>query len=509
MDSGKQLKAGIFLSYLTLALSNIIALVYTPFMLRMMGQSEYGLYSLVASVVAYLTVLDFGFGNAIVRYTAKYRVENKIEEQYSLFGMFLVLYLGIGVLSLIVGMGLYCNVDVLFTNSMTSEELRKAHIMVLLLVFNVAITFPLSIFPSIVQAYENFIFHKIVNLGRVLLQPCLMVPLLLLGYKAIGMVVLTTVLNITTLLVYCWYCFSGLKIRFNFNHFNGSLLKEISHYSFYVFLTIIVDRAFWSTGQFILGILNGTKDVAVYSLVVQLCTYYMSFSLAISGVFLPKMTHLVAEKRSINEISGMFIKVSRIQYIVMLYILIGFALFGNIFVSYWAGVGYENVYPLTLLIMIPQTIPLIQNVGVSVLQAQNRQKFRAILNFIVAVLSVLVGYLLTKKYGIIGCAISTSLALLLGHGVILNWYYYIKIKLDIVLFWKQVIRLSVPACLAAVIIVVFQAIVDSSSLLIVFLEGCMYSVLYFILMWYWGCNEFERNQIRIPLLNLRLKMGLK
>ena len=85
MDSSKQIKTGVILSYLTLALSNIIALVYTPFMLRMMGQSEYGLYSLVASVVAYLTIMDFGFGNAIVRYTAKYRAESKQNEQYYLF----------------------------------------------------------------------------------------------------------------------------------------------------------------------------------------------------------------------------------------------------------------------------------------------------------------------------------------------------------------------------------------------------------------------------------------
>ena len=73
-------------------------------------------------------------------------------------------------------------------------------------------------------------------------------------------------------------------------------------------MTIIVDRAFWSTGQFILGMLNGTKDVAVYALVVQLCNYYMAFSLAISGVFLPKMTQLVVEKRSHKEISDLLSK---------------------------------------------------------------------------------------------------------------------------------------------------------------------------------------------------------
>ncbi len=146
MNSTKQLKVGVFLSYLTLALSNVIALAYTPFMLRMMGQSEYGLYSLVASVVAYLTVLDFGFGNAIVRYTSKYRAEQRFDELSSLFGMFLLMYVGIGLLAFSIGVGLYFNVDWLFDRSMTVAELSKARIMILLMVFNVSITFPLSLF---------------------------------------------------------------------------------------------------------------------------------------------------------------------------------------------------------------------------------------------------------------------------------------------------------------------------------------------------------------------------
>ena len=100
--SVNQLKAGAFLSYLSIGLNNIIGLIYTPFMLRMMGQSEYGLYSLVASIVAYLTVLDLGFGNAIVRYTAKFRAEGKEQEQYEMFGMFLILYSIIGIIAFLI-----------------------------------------------------------------------------------------------------------------------------------------------------------------------------------------------------------------------------------------------------------------------------------------------------------------------------------------------------------------------------------------------------------------------
>ena len=68
-----QLKAGAVLNYVVIGLNSLVGLLYTPYMLRMMGQSEYGLYSLVASVIAYLTIMDFGFGNAIIRYTAKFR----------------------------------------------------------------------------------------------------------------------------------------------------------------------------------------------------------------------------------------------------------------------------------------------------------------------------------------------------------------------------------------------------------------------------------------------------
>ena len=506
MSNTKQLKIGIVLSYLTLALSNIIALIYTPFMLRMLGQSEYGLYSLVASVVAYLTILDFGFGNAIVRYTAKYRAEKKFEELSFLFGMFLTMYIGIGILAFSIGIGLYNNIDLFFKNSMSIEEIAKARIMFLLMITNVAITFPLSVFPSIIIAHENFIFHKAVNLIRILLQPCLMIPLLILGYKAIGMVVLITSLNIITLLIYCGYCFKQLHIKITFTKFNKPLLKDIFSYSFYVFLTIIVDRAFWSTGQFILGILSGTKDTAIYALTVQLCNYYMAFSLAISSVFLPQVTQLIVNHKSEKEISDLFIKIGRLQFIVLAYILFGFILFGQTFLAYWAGEGYEMVYPLAIILMIPQTIPLIQNLGISILQAQNRQRFRSFLNLTTSLISVFIGYQLTKQFGLVGCAISTSAALLIGHGFILNWYYKTKIKLDIISFWKQIFKLCTSFIFATLFTFLIRLLFPSHNLAFTFFEILSYTFINFIFLWFIGCNHFEKQLLITFIKSLRNKI---
>ena len=232
-----QLKAGALLSYASIGINNVVGILFTPFMLRMLGKSEFGLYSLVASVVAYLTVMDLGLGNAVVRYTAKYRAQNKQDEQYSLFGLFLILYCGISMLVIMAGTALYYNVEALFGNSLSATEIDKARIMVLLLVFNLAATFPLSIFGSIIVAYENYVFQKLVNIARVLVTPCLMIPLLLLGHKAIGVIVVITLLNIVSLLVHCWYCFVKLRIRLHFKKIEWNILKGISTYSFFIFLS--------------------------------------------------------------------------------------------------------------------------------------------------------------------------------------------------------------------------------------------------------------------------------
>ena len=327
-----QLKAGAALNYVVIILNMVVGLLYTPYMLRMMGQSEYGLYSLVASVISYLTVLDLGLGNAIVRYTAKFRAEGKIVEQYEMFGMFLILYIAIGIISFVAGLGLYFNVDTFFGSTMTIEELDKVRIMMLFLIFNLAVTFPLSIFGSIIAAYERFVFPKLINIIRIVLNTIIMICLLEMGYKAIAMVILQTIFNLLTLIINYFYCKYKLRIKIYFRNFQWGFLKEVAIYSFWIFLNVIMDRIYWSTGQFVLGALVGTAAVAVFAVAIQLEQIYMHFSTAISGVFLPKVTGMVARNDNREEISDLFIRTGRIQYIVIALILTGFIVFGRDFI---------------------------------------------------------------------------------------------------------------------------------------------------------------------------------
>ena len=170
----------------------------------------------------------------------------------------------------------------------------------------------------------------------------MMILLLSIGYKAIAMVVVITLFNVATLCINAWYCKYQLNIKVKFARFKWGFLKEVSVYSFWIFLNAIMDRIYWSTGQFVLGMFSGAVAVAIYAVAIQLEHIFMSFSTAISGVFLPKVTAMVAKGNSEKEISDLFIRTGRIQYLIMAFILTGFILFGKQFVILWAGSGYEE-----------------------------------------------------------------------------------------------------------------------------------------------------------------------
>lgn len=491
-----QLKAGVVLNYVVIILNTVVGLLYTPYMLRMMGQSEYGLYSLVASVIAYLTVLDLGFGNAIVRYTAKFRAEKKTEEQYEMFGMFFLLYLVIGIIAFGIGLGLYFNVGTLFGNTMTAVELDRARIMMLLLVANLAFTFPMSIWGSIIQAYEDFVFQKSLNIFRIILNTAVMICLLHFGYKAVAMVVVQTIFNVLTLVLNFIYCRRKLNIHiyFRFKHFHWGFLKEVAIYSFWIFLNAIMDRVYWSTGQFVLGAMVGTAAVAVFAIAIQLEGMYMQFSTAISSVFLPKVTAMVATNRSRKEISDLFIRTGRMQYIVLAYILSGFIIFGRQFIELWAGAGYTDAYIISLLFFIPLTVPLIQNLGITILQARNEMKFRSVLYIIIALVSLAMQIVLTRFFGGIGCAMGVSGALVVGQILIMNVYYRRRQDLDIKTFWKEISKMSIiPIVLifSSMLVIRHFFALDSWGKLILGIAA--FSLVYIPLFFRFSMTDDERN----------------
>jgi len=155
------MKAGAILSYVQIFLSVLTGLLYTPVMLRLMGQNEYGLYGTVNSTIALLGLLDLGFTSSYIRFYSKYKVENRQDKINSFNSLFFIVFLIISVIAAIIGAFISLHPVLIFDDGLTSEELSKAKVMMILLTISMILGFMSTVFNCFIYANQKFIFTKI------------------------------------------------------------------------------------------------------------------------------------------------------------------------------------------------------------------------------------------------------------------------------------------------------------------------------------------------------------
>ena len=497
-----QRKAGVILSYISQGIQVLSGLIYTPIMLRLLGQSEYGLYQLVYSVVSYLSLLSFGFTASYMRFYSRAKAKNDEEDVSRLNGMFMVIFLVISVICILCGIVMVGNIELIFADGLTPQEYPTARILMALMIFNLALTFPNSVFDAFTSAHERFFFQKMLVVLQNLLNPFLALPLLLLGYGSIGMVCVTTFLTVAKLAVNVWFSLKKLKVHFIFKGFRFGLLKEMWVFTFFIFLNQIIDQVNWSVGKFLLGRLSGTTAVAIFGLGAQINSMYLQFSTSISNVFVPKVNRIVATSDDNSELTKLFTKVGRVQFIILALIFTGFIFFGQPFMVFWGGEGYADSYYIALWLILPVTVPLIQNLGIEIQRAKNKHKARSIVYFCIAIANVLISIPLIRVVGTVGAAMGTGISLIAGNIIFMNWYYQKHIGLDMFYFWKSISKFIpslVAPCIMGVLIMQFVTI---NSLIVLGLWIVLYAAVYCVSMYFLGMDNEEKQMVMGPIRKL-------
>jgi O-antigen/teichoic acid export membrane protein len=501
-DQSSQLKIGVILSYVSTILNIIVQLVYTPLMIRLLGQSEYGVYTLVGSVVSYLSLFSLGFTAAYLRFYSRYKVQDDKEGVARLNGLFLIVFTIMAVLALVCGLILASYPRQVFGNKLTESELGLAQKLMIVLVFNIALTFPSGLFESIVSAHEKFLFQRLLQLVGTIFNPLLCLPLLLMGYGSLAVVVVITVITVAKLLTSVYFCLKKLNARFAFDQFDFSLLREIASFSFFIFLNMIIDQVNWSVGKFILGRVTGSIAVAIYGVGANINTLYLNFSTSISSVFSPRINRIAAanEPDMLRRFTLLMTKVGRVQFMVLVLIASGFTIFGQDFITkIYATPDYAEAYYVALLLILPVTIPLIQNTALEIQRSLNKHQFRSVVYMVMAVLNALISVPLAKHYGPTGTAIGTAISLILGNGIIMNFHYQKGIGLDMVYFWKSIFNLAKGLVLPVLLGAFIMRNITFERLSVYFAAILGYVAVYCVSMYVFGMNDEERVMVRRPI----------
>ncbi len=490
-----QLKKGAMLSYVSILLTNLLGIVLTPFMIRTLGDSDYGLYTLIGSVIGYISVMDFGLNNTVVRFVAKYRAEDDRKGEENFLAVTMIIYSVISALVVLVGIAMYFNLDNVFERSLTVAEMQKARIMFAILIFNLALTLPGGAFAAICSGYEHFVWPRALNIIKYVVRSALVVALLLMGGDAIGVVILDTVMTLLVIALNGYYVLRRIKVRFRLHQFEMTMVKRIFSYSVWIFVFAMVGQFQWRAGQVILGSVSGTTAVAIYGVGIMLGTYYGAFSTAVSGVFRPRATKMTVQNASGEELTSMMIRIGRISFLVLLMILGGYFLFGKQFVMLWVNKTYLEAWSISMIIMVAYTLPLVQAFANSILEARSKFAFKAVVYILLIVLGTGVGTYLIRDYGIVGLTIGSTGGWLLSQ-VIMNIYYQRAIGLNIPRFLLELCRGLLPSFVVVVALGLLIDRLPGDGWLNLAAKIAIYAAVYILVMLKFGVNKTEADMFR-------------
>ena len=499
-------RSGAVASYAYTICQMVVGLVYVPLLLVGIGRSEYGLYQMIGSIIAYIAIVNTTLGAGVTRFYCKYLAEGDEDGMANTLATATKAVRWISLAA--IGVGIVCMglVRLVYAGSLTAWELDESCLLLAVLVANLIVTMSNTISASVITAHEEFVFLKLTQLAVIVAQPIVVVLVIRWFPNALAVCVVQLVLNFALRMVQHTFARKRLGMDTRLRSVDEELQRNLLRFSGGIIMGVVADEIFWRTDQLILGYYYGTATVAVYAVGAQVCMTYMPLGQAVASVFMPKVSRIVEQPDYLHELSLLFAKVARLSAYPLLLVLTGFIVFGQDFIRLWAGEGFGDAYWVAVIIMVPFTVDIMQSIGIVILQVLDKYAFRGKMYLVAAIVNVGITIVLARLYGSIGAAAATGITLVVVSDVLVNVYYARSVHLDMRYFWKRLARLIAPVVpLCAVGLVAWGAF--ASAVTVGWLElvaGIFVYTLVFALFAYVACtDDYERGLVKGALAKFR------
>lgn len=491
----RQVRIGAILSIIYTVTHTIVNLLYVPVLLKWIGQSEYGLYQLVGSIIAYISVMQSLLSAGILRYYCMYKALGDEVMMENTLAISKRIYYVFSLIVVVAGLVLSIGFKKFYQSSIDQKELREAQIMIMILTANIVVNLTNFVYLAAITANERFVFLKLLDIATTILQPVVIILVIRHLPYAITVVGIQLIINLIVAVTRLIYSKKVIKVKVIYHGKDKALTKSILVFSLGVFFAALADQLFWKADQIILGKLYGTTIVAIYAVGSQMYTNYMTVGLSVSGVFLPKVTQIYNKEKNEEGLSKIFSKVGRISFLLAALILCGFTLFGQEFIALWAGEEFSEAYYVALIVMIPFTVDIIQNIGLTILQVINKYTFRGVMYFVIALINIVGTFFMAKYWGMTGAAIATAISMFIGNCLIMNVYYKCVAKLDIKNFWIEILKMLPGILLTLCLGYAIKLISISNIWIELLVHIILFVIIYSICCYFFVLNKYEKSII--------------
>lgn len=496
ISSNKQIKIGAVISYISIAVNMLCGILYTPWMIRMIGQSDYGLYTLATSIISLVTV-DFGMGMAVSRFLSKFKAEEKQEDADNFLAIVYKLYGLITLVLLIALCIMYRYVDIICA-SLTPEELAKFRVVFVIVASATVLCFPFATTDGILTSYEKFIQAKLCDLFNRVATVLLVIIVLFTGHGLFALVATNMALNVVTVGLKLLVLRTTTPIKVNWKFFSKDMLGMVLGFSVWVTVTSLAQRLIINITPTILGAVSGSAAIAIFAVAKNLEYFAFVLTNAVRGMFMPKVSRILAKNggKSNNDVLPLMIKVGRFQTYIIGLIIVGFISVGKEFIHFWVGDNYYLAYYCFLLLVIMDIIEYPQQIADTTLVATNNVKIRSFIAVGTGVGNVVLSLGLSKLWGALGA--SCSIFIVTTCRMIANNIAYHRIlHINLKKFFGECYLSILPSMAIALAVgVLANYVMPQKNIVILGVKIVTVVIAYAISAWFISFNEFEKDSVR-------------
>lgn len=486
---------GIALSYVNTFLNMVCGLLLSSFLLRILGDTEYGVYQTISSFANYLILLEFGTGTVMARNLSKCRAENasplEIQKNIStILGITSILSSVI----VIVAVGFYFAIDSIYAASLDALQIASAKNMFICIVGVLVLNFYAQTINGIALAHEEYTFSSKISIAKTVVRTAALVGLISWYPKSIIIVIVDVIVNVATVVYGMFFCKYKIKVSLNIKNMDAAILKASLPLCIALFLQTIVNQTNSTVGKFVIGVIMKPENVALYSVGLYVYSIFSSLTTIPVSIYLPQVTKDVVAGFEGKELTGRLIQPCRLIVMIGGMVLFGFVGVGRPFISIVYGEAYMQAWIIAIILMLPMFVNMSNAIVINVLDAKNKRLIRSVIMMVSTILNIFISIFMIRKFGVIGAAVATAVSLCIQI-ILLNIYYAKAIKIKVMyLFFNVYKGILIYQILAAAVAFALGRIISNvyAEFLIC---GAIYVLIAFGGVALFGKNEAEKRTI--------------
>ncbi len=463
----------------------------TPFLLHHLGASDYGLWILITSIVAYGSLLDFGVANAIAKYVAQYHAEERLDQARSLVATALWLYLGLGLTAVVLGAVLAPILPALL--ELPPEQHATASWLTLLSALALGVSLPSATTISVLRGLHRFDLANMVGIIGMALFTGATIGALLLGGGLIGMVAINIPVTLMTQIPAIWLINrTAPELHFGWRGASRRLLKTVASFSSAMFVINVAGQLETKTDEIVIGASLPIANVTPYSIARRLSELPQLLTEQFMKVLMPLASRLHAENDR-QRLRALYLVSTRLTLAVFMPLALGLTILARPFITIWVGAPYGQYDYLVLILVAASFLVTSQWPGGAILQGMGRHRILALITLCSALVNLGLSLILVHPFGLTGVALGTLIPTTIENlGFVLPY----ALRVNGVSFRAALTESLLPALLPAVpmaaVLYLLRVVMRPDSFVAIALIGGVALLVYVGGYWLVGAGQAER-----------------